>query len=75
MARPNRAPIARTTEKTAMSNIYEDRQEARRRRYLQKAEAAQREADTRGLATETLISMGGEPIKIGHHSERRHRRL
>ncbi|MHC4621839.1 MAG: DUF3560 domain-containing protein [Planctomycetota bacterium] len=58
-------------------NDYEARQEARRERYLDRATAAEREAEARlnSQANRTLVAMGGEPIKIGHHSERRHRKL
>lgn len=58
-------------------NDYEAKQEARRQRYEERAEAARQEAHDRfnGPAGRTLSSMMGEPIKVGHHSERRHRKL
>lgn len=58
-------------------NSYEERQEARRDRYLAKAGTADAEAGARwnSQANQTLSAMGGEPIKVGHHSEGRHRRL
>jgi hypothetical protein len=56
---------------------YKAKREARIARYLQRAEAADAEADAHwnSPANQTLSSMGGEPIKIGHHSEKRHRAL
>lgn len=58
-------------------NSYEARQEARKDRYLDRAIAADQEANSRwnSQANKTLDAMGGEPIKVGHHSERRHRKL
>ena len=58
-------------------NQYEEQQEARRERYLAKANVADGESDRRFNShnIQTLRGMGGEPIKIGHHSEKRHRRL
>lgn len=60
-----------------MTNAYEERQEARRARYLERAERARQESEARwnSPANQILHDMGGEPIKVGHHSERRHRRL
>lgn len=56
---------------------WQERKAARVERLRQRAEALRVEADARfnSTANKTLISMGGEPIKIGHHSERRHRAL
>lgn len=58
-------------------NSYEQRQEQKRQRYLDRAKAAERASDAafNSTANKTLANMQGEPIKIGHHSERRHRRL
>lgn len=58
-------------------NDYEAKQEARRQRYEQRAEDQAKTAAAKfsGPAGQTLVGMQGEPVKIGHHSERRHRRL
>lgn len=53
-------------------NTYEERQEARRERYLEKAEQARAEASKRW---ERARKMGeaipfGQPILVGHHSEK-----
>lgn len=58
-------------------NEYEARKQARIERYQKRADAADQEAELRwhSPANETLRSMGGEPIKIGHYSEGHHRRL
>ena len=58
-------------------NDYEERKARRIERYRERARAADAEAAARwnSLANRTLLGMGGEPIKIGHHSEGRHRRL
>ena len=57
-------------------NEYEQRQEARRERYLERAAKADRMA---GAASQAAHEMGsaipcGQPILVGHHSEKRHRR-
>jgi hypothetical protein len=55
-------------------NNYEERQTARRERLKERAEAARKESERRyKLSGEGLPPMG-EPIKVGHHSEGRHRR-
>ena len=56
---------------------YEERREARIDKYEDRARKARDEAGARfgSHANETLRAMGGEPIKVGHHSEKRHRRL
>jgi len=56
-------------------NHYEAKQEARRQRYLERAERAEAEASARAR---TASKMGdcipmGQPILIGHHSEKGHR--
>lgn len=58
-------------------NEYEAKKEARIERYLARAEKAKREANARFNShnIKTLRDMAGEPVKIGHHSEKRHRRL
>lgn len=56
-------------------NAYERRQEARRERYLERAGSARRESDalaTRSHAMMSVIPMG-QPILVGHHSEKRDR--
>lgn len=56
-------------------NEHEQRQEQRRDRYLDRAEKARQDANQRGNAAFAMANiMQGEPIKIGHHSEGRHRR-
>ena len=62
---------------THTMNDYESRKADRIDRYRAKAEAASREAHSRANSTniETLRGMMGEPVKVGHHSERRHRSL
>lgn len=57
-------------------NDYEDRQEERRRRLLERAEKAEAEGQAAHNAADRIaraIPMG-QPILVGHHSERRHRR-
>lgn len=56
-------------------STYEARQEGRRELYLDRADKARREANQRGNAALSLSqAMNGQPILIGHHSEKRHRR-
>jgi len=56
---------------------YEERREERRERYLELAEKARGEAAARvgSRNVETLRAMNGQPILVGHHSEKRHRAL
>lgn len=57
-------------------NDYEARQERRRQRLIERAAKKQAEADA-SFVQSRAISEGiplGQPILIGHHSERRHRR-
>lgn len=56
---------------------YYERQEARRERYEECAAKARQEAHARfnSHAINAVRDMQGEPIKVGHHSERRHRKL
>lgn len=57
-------------------NEYKRKQEERRERYLERAEKAEGEARAK-FAAEHRIVDGiplGQPILIGHHSEKRHRR-
>jgi hypothetical protein len=57
-------------------NDYEQKLEARRRRLLERADRAQAEASAAAGAAGAIadrIPMG-QPILVGHHSERRHRR-
>ena len=59
----------------ARVRAYEAKQEARRERYEARAEAATKESERRcEAALSRSRVMQGEPIKIGHHSEKRHRR-
>ena len=56
-------------------NSYEAKQEARRQRYLDRAEQAQQEFQTthdRAHAMASVIPFG-QPILVGHHSEKRDR--
>ena len=56
-------------------NEYEEKQEARRLYYLEKAEEARRESDDRWARARKMgdaIPMG-QPILVGHHSEKSHR--
>lgn len=56
-------------------NSYEEKQEARRQRYLDSAARAEAEAISRLDRSNRMgDAMGGQPILIGHHSEKRHRR-
>lgn len=56
-------------------NTYEQKQEDRRQRYLDRAGKATAEAKTRFARSDQMAdAMGGTPILIGHHSEKRHRR-
>ncbi|MCC5468020.1 DUF3560 domain-containing protein [Pelosinus baikalensis] len=57
-------------------NNYEMKQEARKERYMQLADKAQQESN---VAHSTARKIGsfipfGQPILVGHHSEKRHRR-
>jgi len=56
---------------------YEDRQKSRHKRLLSQAEKAEQEATARFNShnVKTVIGMAGEPIKVGHHLEGRHRKL
>lgn len=56
-------------------NHYEEKQEARRQRYLGYAVNANKEADRRHSVAESMASCipFGQPILIGHHSEQRDR--
>lgn len=56
-------------------NSYESKQEARRQRYLDRAEKAHKEAEAgfeRASKMAEIIPMG-QPILVGHHSEKRDR--
>src|SRR5688500_20121050 len=56
-------------------NNYEAKQQARRERYAELAAKKQAESDAladRSLSLASVIPMG-QPILIGHHSEKRHR--
>lgn len=56
---------------------YHERRNARINRYYDRAERANREANRRFNSenVKAVAALAGEPIKIGHHSEKRHRRL
>lgn len=54
---------------------YEERQEERRERYRERAERARAESKARSTNAHHLARvMNGQPILVGHHSEKRHRR-
>lgn len=56
-------------------NSYEEQQEARRERFEGRSAAATAESRQRSQAARNIMSMipAGQPILVGHHSERRHR--
>ena len=54
---------------------YEDRQERRRERLEERAEKKRAEAKSRWAESDRLSqAMNGQPVLVGHHSEKRHRR-
>ena len=57
-------------------NPYEQKQERRRERLLTASENAQAESDRRFKTAHSLVEgiPFGQPILVGHHSEKRHRR-
>ena len=57
-------------------NSYEAKQQARADRYSGRSQDARRKAATAQLTFENIMRMipPGQPILVGHHSERRHRR-
>ena len=59
-----------------MANQYEQKQEERRQRLLESADKADREAKSRLKSADDMLSVipMGQPILVGHHSEKRHRR-
>ena len=56
-------------------NSYEEQQEARRERFEGRAEKAQQEGQQRFATARGIMSAipAGQPILVGHHSEKRHR--
>lgn len=58
-------------------NTYQEKLESKRERYLARVGKASQEATSRFNSNnvKAVIGLQGEPIKIGHHSEGRHRRL
>jgi len=62
--------------KGAPVNPYERRQEGRRQRLLARAERLSAEAAARSAAAQRALDVIplGQPILVGHHSEKRHRR-
>jgi len=70
-------PLITGKERIIMANAWEERRQARINRYLERAEKAEAEAERyrNSWAIRAVNDMMGEPVKIGHHSERRHRRL
>ncbi|MBR1695358.1 MAG: DUF3560 domain-containing protein, partial [Selenomonas sp.] len=56
-------------------NSYEEQQEARRERFEGRSTAATAESRQRSQAAREIMNMipAGQPILVGHHSERRHR--
>ncbi|HBV6392429.1 TPA: DUF3560 domain-containing protein [Klebsiella aerogenes] len=59
------------------TNRYEERQEQRRERYETRAENARKESNALHKRANDMLSVIplGQPILVGHHSERGHRRL
>ncbi|MBN1881023.1 MAG: DUF3560 domain-containing protein [Deltaproteobacteria bacterium] len=59
-----------------MGNWYEEKQDARRERYLDRADKADQEKENYWKRTDDIARFipPGQPILIGHHSEKRHRR-
>jgi len=56
-------------------NTYEQRLEARRQRLEARAERARQTAASAGATADRIAYvMNGQPVLIGHHSEKRHRR-
>ena len=53
---------------------FEERKDARIDRMVERAGKKKAEAAARQKASNDRLPFGGEPIKVGHHSERRHRR-
>lgn len=64
-----------TNQETWPLNAYKAKQEARRERYEQRAEAAEKRLDRRHEAARAQVAgiPFGQPILVGHHSEKRHR--
>jgi len=64
-------------ERQARIDAWKERKIDRAERLRDRAASARKEAATRfgSHNIETLRDMAGEPIKIGHHSEKRHRKL
>ena len=60
-----------------MRTNFEERRQARIERYQELAQKAEEEANRRIHSpwVNAVIDMGGEPVKMGHHSERRHRAI
>lgn len=54
-------------------NTYEQKQEARRERYLNAAQKAREASESAQERSRSLLPDNGQPILIGHHSEKRHR--
>jgi len=71
-----KATIPRTKSKTELVDEYEAKQEAKRERYEARAAKAKSEASAaRNAAKERADQIPfGQPILVGHHSERRARR-
>ncbi len=66
--------MKRALEKEDRMN-YEDKQEAKRDRMRDRATRLDTEAKRRGDSAENMArAMNGQPILVGHHSEKRHRR-
>lgn len=65
-----------TEHETAARNRYEERVEAKRERYAERADKARREAASAERSARVIMDgiPMGQPILVGHHSEKRHRR-
>lgn len=64
------------SEEKKPKNSYEQKQQRRQERYEALAEKAEKEAEAAHQAADRISSFipFGQPILVGHHSERRHRR-
>lgn len=73
---PVLSPSAARPELPIPRNRYEERVEAKRERYAERAQAARAVASQRARAARVIMDgiPMGQPVLVGHHSERRHRK-
>lgn len=69
--------LAKQSNGHCESNSWEARQEARRTRYIERADKARAEGISAQKQANDMLSRipFGQPILVGHHSEKRHRNL